>query len=268
MWKRSIFILDLTPGVFDEFVSVKQAHTERKHCKVLVFGRGDAKDFSLKGFDTAAKAVASLPDTSLVFVGAPDGKHEEVRKRLLECGISTNRLKVRGYVNNRKKLKRLFSEVDLALMPSRTDGFGLTGLEALSAGLPVLVSQNSGLAEALSKVPRGESFVVDSEDPQVWATAIKEMLKKERLNRLEEAKALRTSYDNKYSWVKQRKDLFDKMASLIHSMYSIICFFKSLQDRKKHLAIYTRAFQDFQKQRKFIYRKVTLENAFNIVPNQ
>ena len=192
-------LLDLTPGVFDEFVSVNQATAERKHSKVLVFGCGDAKDFALKGFNIAGKAVAPLPDTSLVFVGAPDGKHEEVRERLLESGIPTNRLKVRGYINSRKSLKGLFSEVDLALMPSRTDGFGLTGFEAHSAGLPVLFNKNSGFGEALSKVPRGGSFVVDSEDPQVWAAAIKEIVNKETLNRLEEAKALRTSYDNKYS---------------------------------------------------------------------
>ena len=217
-------IFDLTPGVFDEFVSVKQVPKESKHCSVLVFGRGDAEDFALKGFDIAGKAVASLPNTHLVFIGAPDGKHEEVAARLLECGIPANRLKVRGYVNSRESLKRLFCEVDLALMPSRTEGFGLTGLEALSAGLPVLVSKNSGFGEALSKVPFGELFVIDSEDPKVWAAAITRMWDKDRLRRLEEAKVLRASYESNYSWAKQSNDLFDKMASLLHGMYSISDF--------------------------------------------
>ena len=212
-------LFNLTPGVFDEFVSVKQVLNERKHRSVLVFGRGDAEDFALKGFDIAGKAVASLPDTHLVFVGAPEGKHEEVAARLLDCGIPANRLKVRGYVNSRESLKRLFCEVDLAVMPSRTEGFGLTGLEALSAGLPVLVSKNSGFGEALSKVPHGESFVIDSEDPKIWAAAITEMWDKDRSRRLEEAKVLRTSYENKYSWVKQRNDLFERMVRLTPGMY-------------------------------------------------
>jgi len=56
----------------------------------------------------------------------------------------------------------------------------LTGLEALSAGLPVLVSKNSGFGEALSKVPLGSSFVVDTEDPEVWAAAIRNIWDKER----------------------------------------------------------------------------------------
>ena len=185
---------------------------------MLVFGRGDAEDFALKGFDIAGKAVASLPDTHLVFVGAPSGKHEEAAERLLECGIPANRLKVRGYVNSRESFKRLFCEVDLALMPSRTEGFGLTGLEALSAGLPVLVSKNSGFGEALSKVPFGSSSVIDSEDPEIWAAAIKKIWDKDRRSRLEEVKVLRTSYESKYSWAKQCNDLVDKMTSLVHGM--------------------------------------------------
>ena len=45
----------------------------------------------------------------------------------------------------REKLAEQFYEADLVIMPSRTEGFGLAALEALSAGLPVLVNGNSGL---------------------------------------------------------------------------------------------------------------------------
>jgi len=211
-------VFDFTPGVFDEFLSVQQVPQERKHFRILVFGRGDAEDFTLKGFDIAGKAVASLPDCHLVFVGAPNGKHEEIAKRLLDCGISASRLKVRGYVENRESLKDLFREVDMVLMPSRTEGFGLTGLEALSAGLPVLVSKNSGFGEALSKVPFGLSAVIDSEDPKVWAAAIKNIWGKDRQDRLEEAKALCSYYKEKYSWAKQGKDLLGKMIIMVHGM--------------------------------------------------
>ena len=211
-------ILDFTPGVFEEFVSVKQVPEERKQCSVLVFGRGDAEDFGLKGFDIAGKAVAELPDTRLVFVGAPDGKYEEIAGRLTKCGVPANRLRVRGFVQSRESLRRLFQEVDLVLMPSRTEGFGLTGLEALSAGLPVLVSQNSGFGEALNNVPFGSSFVIDSEDPKDWAAAIKKIWNKDRKKRLEEAEAVRDSYAKKYNWAKQIKDVLDKM-TLVLGMY-------------------------------------------------
>ena len=211
-------VVDFTPGVFDEFKSVKQSPEERKHCSVLVFGRGDNEDFELKGFDIAARAVASLRNTRLVFVGASDGKHEEIKEKLTKCGVPAKSLRVRGFVQSRDDLKRWFHEVDLVLMPSRTEGFGLTGLEALSAGLPVLVSSNSGFGEALSKVPFGSSFVIDSEDPEVWAAAIKKVWGKDREGRLDEAETLRTSYERKYSWANQSRDLLGKMVSLLNGM--------------------------------------------------
>ena len=216
--KKDQTILDITPGVFDEFVNVEHAAEERRRCGVLVFGRGDAEDFQLKGFDIAGKAVAQLNDAHLVFVGAPEGKHEDIAKRLLECGIPAHRLTVRSFLKSREDLKRLFCEVDLVLMPSRTEGFGLTGLEALSAGLPVLVSKNSGFGEALHKVPFGSSCVIDSEDAKVWAKAIKEIWNKDRETRLLEAEVLRSSYEKKYSWPKQSQGLVTKMISVVHGM--------------------------------------------------
>ena len=219
-------VVDFTPGVFEEFAAVKQASSERQQRSVLVFGRGDVEDFKLKGIDIAGKAVAELEDTRLVFVGAPDGKHEEIANRLTECGVPASRLRVRGFLPDRDSLKRLFQEVDLVVMPSRTEGFGLTGLEALSAGLPVLVSRNSGFGETLCSVPFGSSSVINTEDPSEWTSAIKKVWAKDRKNRLEEAEALRCSYDEKYNWAKQINDLIEKMISWIQgrNVCFLLCF--------------------------------------------
>ena len=105
----------------------------------------------------------------------------------------------------------LFCEVDLAVMPSRTEGFGLAALEALSAGLPVLVSGNTGLAEALKNVPHGSSCVVESEDPKDWANAIRAVRHKDREMRLEEFDFVRGAYAKKYSWKEQCDKLVERM---------------------------------------------------------
>ena len=164
------------------------------------------------------KRFAALQDTRLVFVGAPDGKHEEIAKRLTRCGVPASRLRVRRFIEDRESLRRLFQEVDLVVMPSRTEGFGLAGLEALSAGLPVLVSRNSGFGEALRSVPFGSSFVVDSEDPTDWTAAITKVWAKDRKSRLEEVKTLRDSYGKKFNWAKQIRDVLHKMISWTHGM--------------------------------------------------
>ena len=211
-------ILQLTPGTFHEFSDVKQAKKESNKFKVLTFGRGDPEDFSLKGYDISARAIVELKDRSysLIFVGAPDGKQDEVAANLLESGIDKGQLTVRKFVQSKDRLKELFCEVDLCIMPSRTEGFGLTALEALSAGLPILVSGNSGFGEALCTLPSGKSFVVESEDPEEWAKAITGVRQKERSDRLQDIQQLRISYEEKFSWEKQCDILVEKMRDIVH----------------------------------------------------
>ena len=206
-------VLNLTPGIFSEFADVKQASQEIGSFSVLVFGRGDTEDFQLKGYDIAAQAIAELKDTTykLVFVGASLGEEEKVADSLLKEGIDRSQLRVRRFNESREQLAQLFCEVDLAIMPSRTEGFGLAALEALSAGLPVLVSGNSGLGEALKKVPFASSCVVESEDHRVWANAIKAVRHKDREMRLGESKVVRRAYAEKYSWEEQCEELVERM---------------------------------------------------------
>ena len=211
-------VFNLTPGIFSEFSDVKQATEERKTFSVLVFGRGDNEDFQLKGYDIAARAIAELKDEpqpyKLLFVGAPSGEEEKVKDLLLQQGIDRSQLTVRCFNESREQLARLFCEVDLAIMPSRTEGFGLAALEALSAGLPVLVSGNSGLGEALQEVPYGSNCVVESEDPKDWANAIKAVRKKNRKLRLRESKVLRGEYAEMYSWLDHFNRLVERMLAI------------------------------------------------------
>ena len=206
-------VINLTPGIFSEFSDVEQAHGELSSFSVLVFGRSDNEDFQLKGYDIAAKAIAELKDKTykLTFVGATSGEEEQVADMLLQQGIDPSQLKVRSFNESREQLAELFCEVDLAIMPSRTEGFGLAALEALSAGLPVLVSENSGLGKALKKVLCGSSCVVESEDPREWANAIKAVRRKEREVRLRESKMVRAAYAEEYSWKEQCDKLVQQM---------------------------------------------------------
>ena len=212
-YKKDKCVIDITPGIFQEFAKMEQASEDGERFRILVFGRGDSEDFELKGYDIAAEAVASLKDESflLLFVGAPKGKEEEVKKELLKCKIARAQLIVRGFIESREEVKKLFCEVDLAIMPSRTEGFGLTALEALSAGLPILVSKNSGFG----KVQFESSCVVCSDDPEKWAEAIRHVRETPRKLRLEKALSLRKSYDKKYKWRRQCENLVDRMRQIL-----------------------------------------------------
>ena len=211
-------VINLTPGIFSEFANINQAAEERETFRVLVFGCDDSKDFWVKGYDIAARAVAELKDEErsfkLVFVGAPDGEEDKVKERFLKEGILPCQLIVRS-ANEREQLAKQFYEADLVMMPSRTESFGLAALEALSAGLPVLVSGNSGIGKALKKVPNGSYCVVNSEKPKKWAKAIRTICSKEREVRLREASLLREKYADTYQWEGQCITLVEKMLEMI-----------------------------------------------------
>ncbi|XP_044167721.1 D-inositol 3-phosphate glycosyltransferase-like [Acropora millepora] len=231
-------VFEFTPGIFSDFSSVQLGPGETKQFNVLVFGRGNAEDFVLKGFDIAARSVAALSDANLVFVGTPHGNNEEIAKLFVASGIPKKRLIVRSY-HSQEAPKWLFYEVDLVLMPSRTEGFGLTGLEGLSAGLPVLVSKNSGFGEALLILPMGSKYVIDSEDPSAWTAAIKSIWNTDRKSRLEEIKDLRESYAKRYSWSEQCKHLIEKMFQLLDE-FTYERYYRNSSSRLLFTAVHTR----------------------------
>ena len=212
-------VVEFTPGIMRELNGVELSPYENHEFQVLMFGRGDDEDFELKGYDIAAGAFASheLKNDSyhLTFVGAAPGKQDEFAAKILQHGISKNQLSVKEYIKDRNRLKELLLRMDLVIMPSRTEGFGLTALEALSAGLPVLAGHDSGFSKALQKVEFGELCVVTSDKPEVWSEAIKNVHQKERKKRLKEMQRLRESYGQKYNWAQQCEILVKKMRTKV-----------------------------------------------------
>ena len=218
--KQDVF--NLTPSILTEFSDVQQASEERRTFCVLLTESGNREDFDVKGYDIAMKAIAKLEDKSyqLRFASKERGKEDELADKSLQCGIGRNQLIIYSFDENRETLANLLSAVDIAILPSKTEGFGLSSLEAISAGLPVLVSGNSGIAEALREVPNGSQCIVDSEDPADWARAIKAVRDKKRKVRLAEAKILRENYLQQFSWEEPCNFLVKKMYSLAFGKFS------------------------------------------------
>ena len=209
-------IFNLIPGIFDEsFVEQKQ-YRNSKTFEILVFGRGNTEDFEHKGLHVAAEAVAQLnklnePCYFLKVVGAPEGEQEKLAESLEDHEISRSHFNVKSFNQERTNLAQLFSKVDLVLMPSGTGAFGLTALEALSAGVPILITQNSGLAEALEEVPSGHGCILGQAAD--WAEQIKRV-QKHLETRLKGARMLCNNYKEKYSWIDQCAAFVKKLRAL------------------------------------------------------
>ena len=221
--KPEVDIFELTPSILSEFLEVEQAIEERRTFSILVCeSRDSCEDFICKGYDIAAEAIAKLKDESykLKVVCSAGGKGNILVEKYLRHGFCCSQLIVYGFCDSREALADLFCEVDLAILPSRTKGFGITALEALSAGLPVLVSGNSGLGEALKEVPLGSQSVVDSEDPKDWAKEIKHVCQKKRKVRLSESRFLHGKYLERYSWKESCESLVIKMRNLVFGKFT------------------------------------------------
>ena len=226
--KKDADFFELIPGLFErefgDLVAKQNPKDEGDDFIVLLCGRGDKEDFEVKGYDIPVKAFADQrlkgKRYSLLFVGSPEGKQDEVRERLLNCGIDKKQLRVREFVNKREEMKDLFCEVDMAIMPSKSQGFGLFALEALSAGLPILVGSNSGFARAIKGIPMGKySIVGDSGSPTKWAEAIEDIRDRHGVV-LEESEILKEHYSKKYGWKKQCEELVDRLWKMVHGKVS------------------------------------------------
>ena len=217
-------VIEFTPGIIEEFKDIERATTESDDFEVLLVGRDDVYDFEVKGYDIAAKAFAdhvlkSKPHIKLRFVGASEKSQggKKILESFRDWGVNYGQFVVKQLAS-RMKLKEELKRVDLAIMPSKAEGFGLVGLEALSAGLPLLVNFQSGFAKALEKLTFGDSVIVKSHEPIEWAVRIEEVQRKNKATRLQEVQYLRKEYAQVYNWDRQCQEVAKEMARVIFGM--------------------------------------------------
>lgn len=99
-------------------------------------------------FVEAARIVLER-DTNVMFVMAGDGDmYHRVVERAAELGISDHFV-FAGFLRG-DALARLYRSADLFVMPSISEPFGLTALEALHNYAPILISKQAGVGELLS----------------------------------------------------------------------------------------------------------------------
>lgn len=112
-------------------------------------------DYFLK----AAKEVLRLrPKTYFVIAGSGDMENQVIRQAA-ELGIA-DKVIFAGFLRGRE-LDGLYHSADLYVMPSVSEPFGLTPLESLQTGTPVLVSHQSGVAEILSNALKTDFWDIE-----------------------------------------------------------------------------------------------------------
>lgn len=129
---------------------------ENRPFKILQLGRFDV---ATKGQDILMNAVAALRgagrDVDVTFIGSGESLGE-LQTLSKELGISDNT----EFLGNRPQnyVFAHLADYDLLVQPSRCEGFGLTVVEAMAAGIPVLVSDNDGPMEVIAGGRYGYHF--------------------------------------------------------------------------------------------------------------
>jgi glycosyltransferase involved in cell wall biosynthesis len=104
-----------------------------------------------KNVPTLVEALGSLPEHVRLIV-AGDGPAEIVqraRRRAEELGV-VDRIEWLGFVPPEDRAQFL-QTIDLLAMPSSYESFGMAAAEAMLAGVPLVVSQRTGIAELLAR---------------------------------------------------------------------------------------------------------------------
>ena len=215
-------IITLMPSIPKKFFDTKK-HVRSSPFKVLL--SASTEYFKVKGCDIAAKAFKELKDPSIQLLLVVKELNDTVAlgEDMVKEGISPQQLEVRKFFGGDQAWQDLLSEVDLLIKPSKSEGFGMSGLRAIAADLPVLISGNCGLSIALEKLPSGNKHVVDSQDPQVWAKRIKEIKEKDEETCRSEAEQLKNEYSAAYNWEDQFNSLIDKFSTMVEpgTQYSV-----------------------------------------------
>ena len=133
----------------------------------------------LKGLDVAVDALIALdrPDVTLVAVGGPSGRDgaaelARITARISEAGVGEQVRFVPPQPHH--LLSTYYRAADLAVVPSRSESFGLVALEAAACGLPVVAAAVGGLNSLVDDGRTG--MLVDGRDPGDFAAAVRSLL--------------------------------------------------------------------------------------------
>jgi mannosyltransferase len=120
--------------------------------------------------EAALRLCPGLPDAHFVVVGDAEDANllRAVRGRIEGAGL-TDRITFAGHSND---IADIYAALDLLVLPSRWEGFGLVAAEAMAAGVPVIATDVGGLPTVVGDAGR----LIPPEDADALSSAIENIL--------------------------------------------------------------------------------------------
>ncbi|MEI8121723.1 MAG: glycosyltransferase family 4 protein [bacterium] len=138
----------------------KAYHVPRRHTKktVLFLGRITAQKGPDYFIEAAARVLEKAPDVVFVMAGSGDMLPRMI-ERVGELRLGRN-FHFTGFLNGHD-VERMYAMSDLYVMPSVSEPFGLSPLEAMVYDVPVILSKQAGVNEILPNAMTVDFWDVD-----------------------------------------------------------------------------------------------------------
>jgi glycosyltransferase involved in cell wall biosynthesis len=135
---------------------------------------------------------SEFPDVGLVLAGSRGWKSEEIATLILTNDLAED-VRITGYLPA-DELALLYGGASVYVLPSLYEGFGLTPLEAMACGAPVIVSSGGSLPEVVGDA----AIIVPPDDEEGYRREIARVLSSPELAEELRRKGFRRAA--RYSW--------------------------------------------------------------------
>jgi glycosyltransferase involved in cell wall biosynthesis len=116
-----------------------------------------------KGFNLVIEILSQLPE-NFIYVLIGKGKELENLKKLAKKLNVEDRVLFLGEIEN-KKLYKYYNMADIFIQPSiGKEAFGITLIEAMACGVPVIASNNGGMKEIVKNGENGFLFEINNKE--------------------------------------------------------------------------------------------------------
>lgn len=116
--------------------------------------------------EAAAKVLKKCNNVRFVMAGSGDMMNRSIRQ-VARLGIS-DRFHFTGFLRG-AEVQKMFALSDVYVMPSVSEPFGISPLEAMRSGVPSVISRQSGAAEVLKYAFKVDFWDVDAMADEIYA---------------------------------------------------------------------------------------------------
>ena len=153
----------------------------------------------------AKKVLERNKNVTFVISGSGDMDHQIIEQSA-DLGIA-DKVLFTGFLRG-EQLKKIYEMASLYVMPSVSEPFGITTLESIASGTPVLISKQSGVSEIINHCLRADFWDIDE-----MANKILSVIDNDELEECLSANGL--AEINKFTWDRAAERIIDIYDGLI-----------------------------------------------------